>query len=115
MIKQQIVFGILIILYMVFVLRRLGSKHISVKFALLWIPLGIVMFVLDFNPDLLSWITNKMGLEIPANLVFSVGILFLLLQVFLLSTELSKQDEKVRVLAQNVALLSKKIEDEKEE
>ncbi len=114
MIRQQIIFGIVILLYLIYMFRRLRERYISIKYALLWLPLGFIMLLLDLFPKILWSVTGKLGLEIPANLVFSVGILFLLLQVFLLSTELSKQDEKIRRLAQEQALLRKEISKNKD-
>ncbi len=92
----------LITLIFIIVLLRRGS--LKEKYAVLWLAVASVALILAVFPGLLRWITASLGVEIPANLLFFVTIVVLVLVAVQLSYELSKHEAQIRRLAEEVAL-----------
>jgi hypothetical protein len=61
--------------------------------------------------DILYRISNFLGFSIPSNTLFFFGILFLILIVLGLSVITSRLSVKNKILAQEVVLLKKRVED----
>jgi hypothetical protein len=84
------------------------------RFALLWILAVCVMLVLDIWPRLAEILAGWVGIELPLNMLLFLGIFFLMLLVFGLTSRLSKVIDETKRLAQELALLKKEIETGKE-
>lgn len=79
--------------------RRLRERH-----AVWWILAGVGSLAIGIYPPALDWLARQAGIEIPINLVFfgAIGVLFLVnLQH---SGELTRLEDKTRVLAERVAM-----------
>ena len=85
-----------------FILRQRGLRS---KCALLWLPVGLVLGVLAVFPDLLAIASDRVGVYDPPNLFLVVACAFLFLVVVQFSWELSRMEERTRVLAEEIALL----------
>lgn len=78
--------------------------QLRVKFALLWMPVVVAMGILTLFPGLLDRFSIFLGVAYPPTVAFvmSTGLLFFV--TIHLSWELSRLDERVRVLAEQAAL-----------
>lgn len=92
---------------MVELLRR---RQLKEKYAVLWLAVGIGMFVLGAFPFLLNKVADVIGVKDPPNLLLFAAALLLLLVCVHLSWEASRLEEKTRTLAEELALLRQKIE-----
>ena len=92
--------------FIVWLLRRGVLKE---KYAVLWmaVALGAAFFALV--PGALRWVSDIVGVEIPANLVFFVTIVLLVLVCVQLSYELSRHEARIRRLAEESALLEQRL------
>ena len=84
-------------------IRRLKIK---LEHAIYWIVFAILLAVLGLFPELTYWLTGKLGVMSPANLIFLVIIFLLLLKVFTLSMLTSQMEDKITVLSAEIALRS---------
>ncbi|MGK0740680.1 DUF2304 domain-containing protein [Leucobacter sp. Z1108] len=98
--------ALLVIITVVEMLRRgrLRERH-----TLWWIIAGVLGLVAGVFPSLLDGIADALGVAIPVNLVFFVGIVVLFLVCLQQSSELTRLEERSRTLAENVALLESRI------
>jgi hypothetical protein len=87
------------------ILDLVRRRQLREKYAALWLVVGAGMAVLAVFPRLLDAVADRLGVADPPNLLFFVAILVLLLVIVQLSYELSRVEEHVRVLAEEVALL----------
>lgn len=89
----------------VVVLELVRRRRLIERYALLWMVLAATLLVLAIWTDLLSWTTNLVGIEVPANGLFiaAFGVAFLLLLHFSVAT--SRLAEETKILAQEVARL----------
>ncbi|HEX4701760.1 MAG TPA: DUF2304 domain-containing protein [Pseudonocardiaceae bacterium] len=95
--------GSLLVLAGIFELLR--RRQLSEKYAVLWLVVGILLVVLTIFPGLLSRISRAVGVSLPSNLLFFVGIVFLVGVALHLSWELSRLENETRRLAEDLAIL----------
>lgn len=96
---------ILSVLFVAAVVELLRRKRLREKFAVLWLVIGLATIVLAGFPQLLEFASNTVGVEVPANLLFTMSILLLMGVCLHLSLTLTKVEDQTRVLAEEVALL----------
>ena len=87
------------------VLELLRRRHLRGKYALLYLALGVVVVVFAVVPALLGKLAELVGIEVPANLLFFVALIVLLLVSMQLAYESGRLEEETRTLAEEVALL----------
>lgn len=85
-------------------------RQLREKYALVWIAVGVVMAVFAISPGLFNRLAHSMGVKNPPDLLTVGASLFLLVVCVHLSWELGRTEDKVRVLAEEVALLRHDIE-----
>ena len=90
---------------LVLVLELLRRRHLRGKYALLYLALGSVVAVFAVVPSLLSRLSDAVGVEVPANLLFFAAILVLLMISMQLAYESGRLEEETRTLAEEIALL----------
>lgn len=95
----------LAVLIIVVVLGLLLTRRLREKYAVLWLVIGVVVLVLGIFPQLLYWLTDAVGVELPANLLFAIAIVLLLGVSLHLSWELSQAEDEIRRTAEEVAIL----------
>ena len=86
------------------VLWMLLARRIREKYAVMWIVIGVCVLVLGIFPGLLIWVTRLMGVQVPANLLFTFAILLLLGVSLHLSWELSQAEDEIRRVAEETAI-----------
>lgn len=97
--------AVLILIFIVDLLRRGVLKE---KYAVLWLLFGAGALLFALFPAALNWLTRVVGVETPSNLLFFITIVLLVLVGVQLSYELSRNEAKIRRLAEEVALLEQR-------
>lgn len=90
---------------MVAILRLVRQRQLRAKYSLLWLSVGLAFLVLGVSPAVLDWAAKQVGVDYTPDLLFLVGTVFLVLMVVHLSWELSRLEDRTKVLAEEVALL----------
>lgn len=99
------VVGVVTIILLLFIMSLLRRRQLRSKYALLWLSVGIGLLPLAVVPDILLPVSRFLGIAYePATLLFT-GMAFLLMVVVHFSWELSRLEERSRVLAEEVAML----------
>jgi hypothetical protein len=88
-----------------FILELVRRRQLRAKYAGLWLVLGTGMAILAVFPELVDRTADWLGVADPPNLLFFVAILVLLGVIVQLSFELSRVEEHVRTLVEEVAML----------
>ena len=70
----------------------------------------VFVLVLDLFPVLLTKLSMALGVWAPVNMIFFLGFCFSLLIIFTLTVMLSRMAERVRKLAQAVAMNEEKLD-----
>jgi hypothetical protein len=100
----------LFLLAIVFELMR--SRRLQERYALLWLLTGLVVFVLAVWRSLLGWAADVVGIAYPPSALFVLAAFFILLVLLHYSTVISRLSEQNTVLAQRLALLERRLEEE---
>ncbi|HEY0500580.1 MAG TPA: DUF2304 domain-containing protein [Kutzneria sp.] len=101
--------GSLIVLGLIVELLR--RRHLSEKYAVLWLVIGLIILVLTFiGRDNLKILSNTLGFSLASNLLFFLAVLFLLGVTLHLSWEVSRSEEESRKLAEELAILRLEVE-----
>lgn len=103
------VLGAVTILLTLFEMLR--RHRLREKYAVIWFVLAIGALVIAVAPSLLNAASDALGLQVPSNLVFFVASLVLLGMTLQHSFELGRGEERVRTLAEEVALLRLRLDD----
>ena len=100
--------GALITLVALFEMLR--RHRLREKYALIWFVIAVGVFVVALFPVLLERATSLLGLQVPANLLFFIASLVLLILTLQHSYELGRVEERTRTLAEEIALLRLELE-----
>ena len=87
------------------VLELVRRRYLAERYALIWMIVSGGLLILAIWTDLLSWGTDLLSIEVPANGLFlaAFGVAFVLLLHFSVAT--SRLSEQTKILAQEVARL----------
>lgn len=102
------VVGSLVILLSLFEMLR--RHRLREKYALIWGIVALGALTVAAFPRLLAWATTAIGLQVPANLLFFVASLVIMVLTLQHSSELGRLEERTRTLAEDVALLQVELE-----
>ena len=106
----QILGAIASILTFVFVFSLLRRGVLREKYAVLWLLLSGAALFFSIFPQALIFVSSRLGVAEPVNLLFFVTIVLLILVAVQLSYELSRHEMRIRRLAEEVALLRDEID-----
>ncbi len=103
--RLQVVAVIVTALMFLAVLELVRRRYLAERYALLWMIVAGALLVLAIWTDLLTWGTELLNIEVPANGLFlaAFAVAFLLLLHFSVAT--SRLSEQTKILAQEVARL----------
>ena len=97
--------GVAGVVLMLVILRLVRRRQLRAKYSLLWLAVGVAFVVLGVSPGLLDWAAHRTGVAYAPDLLFLVGTLFLVLVVMHLSWEVSRLEDRCKILAEEVALM----------
>lgn len=104
-------FGIVLaVVILAIVVWMLLARKLREKYAVMWLVIGLAVLLLGIFPQLLLWLTETLGVQVPANLLFSLAIVLLLGVALHLSWELSQAEDEIRRVAEEVAISRAEIE-----
>lgn len=105
----RITLCIAVICYFILILYYLKTKVIDLKYTLLWLIAGLIMGLMIFFPELLVWFVKLLGIESNMNGLYMLCFAFILAILMSLTSIVSRQSFKIRVLLQEIAMLEKRI------
>ncbi|QIK63001.1 DUF2304 domain-containing protein [Leucobacter viscericola] len=99
------------LLVLVVVIELLRRGRLRERHTLWWLIAGGIGLVVAVFPNLLEGAAKALGVEVPVNLVFFLGILVLFLVLMQQSGELTRFEERTRTLAEHTAALEDRVRD----
>lgn len=91
------------------ILDLLRRGVLKEKYAVLWLFFAGTALFFALFPKVLNWLSFRLGVAQPVNLLFFVTIVLLVLVSVQLSYELSRHEARIRRLAEEVALLDERL------
>lgn len=103
----------------VWILYKIRKLKVKMEDSIYWIFFAGILLLFGLFPEVSYRLSDLFGVQSPANLIFLVVIFLLMEKIFTLSILVSQLEEKVSVLASEVALRSqaaeKKIKNDEKE
>ena len=105
----SLIVSVLFVAYVVFLVRNRKLRETD---SVVWILAGLAIFVLGIWVKPLIWVTELIGAKFPVSTLFFSGLIFLTFISLWMTTRISGLTEEVKELAQQVALLSGKADED---
>lgn len=105
-IRIKCVIIIVLILGLLKILGLIKKNKLELKYALSWLFLELGILIITLVPNLLNVISKALGIYNEINMLFFLGFVFIILVIFTLTMSLSRNSERVRKMAQEIALNS---------
>ena len=106
---KKIYFIVGTIIIGLYILNEVRKKRFSIKESFYWILGVLLMLVLAIFPQCIDFLAIYLGVAYPPSLLFVICILFLVLMNFRNSKRITKQQEEIVELEQNLAILKDKV------
>lgn len=106
-VKLQILIIIVILSAMLYIVDHVRKKSIDFRYALLWLFVCICVLALTVFPGLLVILSKALGIASPVNMLFFFGFCLSIVVIFTLSIALSNLTDKVKKMAQEIAIIRK--------
>lgn len=102
--RLKVIIAVCLVLGLAVIIRLISKKKLELKYALIWMLLIVGLALIIFIPGLLPALANLLGIYSVMNLVFFIGFIFAIILIFSLTMALSRNSERVRKMAQRLAL-----------
>ena len=99
----------LIIVVFIYILHYLKNKMLELKYTLIWLAAGFVMVLLIAFPELLVTFVAVFGIESNMNGLYILVFAFTITTLMTLTSIVSRQNLKIRILIQELSILEKRI------
>lgn len=105
----RIILLVLVLALLGLILTFLKRDKLSLKYALIWIFVALMLLVFALFPQLIEFLSNLCGIKTSSNFIFVLEAVFVLMLLISLSLIVSDQAKRILRLTQTVALLEKRI------
>ena len=102
--RFKIIVIVILVLALLGVLRFVQRKELQLKYSLVWLIVDVLMILVVVIPNALTNLASLMGVYSVANMLFFIGILFVLAICFSLTVALSRASDRIRQLSQKLGL-----------
>ena len=111
-VRVSIAAAIASVVLILVVLELIRGRRLKERYALLWLVTGVVLLVLAVWRDGLNTIAGWLGVSgYPPAILFAAATMFVIVVLLHYSTVLSKLDDENTLLAQEFALLRRRVEE----
>ena len=86
------------------IVNLIRKRSLELKYALTWLFLGAALLLAVLIPGLIDKFSAFVGIYNPMNMVFFLGFLFSIVVIFVLTMSVSRNSNRVRAMAQRIAL-----------
>lgn len=101
------------IIYLLLIVKLIKKRELNIYFSIFWILAGIILIValiiMLIVPGVMGKISQMLGFEVPANMVFCISIFALFYIGLDLTWKISKENKRNIKLTQEISLLKERI------
>jgi len=94
-----------------FVTNQVRTRKIKEQYALLWIMTAVLLVLVPIFVDVVDAISYALGILYPPAFIFLIALVCILLILLQFSMSISRFSEQIKVLVQEIALLTKRVEE----
>ncbi len=104
--KLQTILIVGIVLILLFILNMIRKRKLELKYSLVWLIVLTLLLIAACVPEKLQQLATSLGIYSPVNMIFFLGFVFLLTIIYVLTVTVSRLSERIRRLAQIIAMLN---------
>lgn len=108
--RAHVVVLVVGVFILVFIVRLVRRGHLRAKYSMLWLFVGVGVGAFAVFPEILDHVSKFIGIAYPPATFLLFAVAFLLVLALHFSWELSRLEDRTRVLAEDLALLAQKLE-----
>lgn len=105
----QVVGALVTVAFVAVIVRMVRKRKLRAKYSFLWLLVGFVVIATTLIPGLLEFVSAALGIFYPPAFLFLGAIVFLLFLAVHFSWELSRLEDRMRTLAEELALANEEI------
>lgn len=87
-----------------YVVRKIRKSQLQIEHSIFWVGLALIFIIFSVFPQSICLLTHLCGMVAPVNFLFLAMIFILLLKIFSMSIRMGQLEEKIKNLAQQVAI-----------
>ena len=91
-------------LSMLNIMKRVRRYKLQIEYSIFWIVFSVLLIIIAIFPKIMFWMSELLGIQSPANMVFLLVIFILIIKTFNLTLEISRLQYKMQELVQKIAL-----------
>jgi hypothetical protein len=110
--SQRVEVIVLAVVVCALVFELVRRKRLMERYAILWLVAGVTVLVLGLWKGLLTTLSHAVGVYYGPSLLFAVAFVFVLVMLVLFSMTVSRLSDQNTLLAQRLALLQQRLEQE---
>jgi hypothetical protein len=110
--RVEVIAVAIVICVLIFELIR--RKHLMERYAILWLVAAVTVLVLALWQGLLTTLAHAVGIYYPPSALFAVSFLFVLVMLMHFSTTVSRLSDQNKILAQRLALLQQRLDEQRQ-
>lgn len=104
------IFLILLLFFQIFmIINTVKRKKLTMRYASFWLFLIFLMIGIVIFPDIIFKLSELTGFEKTSNMIFLLGFFFLFYISFIITTSVSRQNEKIKLLIQELSILKESV------
>lgn len=93
------------------VLLLVRRRRLREEFTPLWVAVALSVVVVSLNFDLLRWVARLIGAWTVSSVLFFLALVFLVVFALHTSVKLSRQNQQIKSLTQEIAMLRARLEE----
>ncbi len=110
MIRIQIISIIFSLCFLGFIFEVIRRKMLKEAYALIWVFMGLFFLLLSCWQKVLKLLASLCGIQSPPAFLFLVMLTAVIMILIQYSIVISRQTDKIRCMAQEIALLKEQLE-----
>lgn len=93
-----------------YVLRKIRKSQLQIEHSIFWVGLSVIFIIFSIFPQSVYFLTNICGMVAPVNFLFLAMIFLLLIKIFTMSIRMGQMEEKIKNLAQQIAIRNNEVD-----
>lgn len=112
--RINIIIAIVLVIILIVSINQVRKKKLDVKYSMRWIACLIFFLLIDIFTNTVEKAADFVGVDVPINLLFFIGICICLMLIFNMTVQISQHADREKRLIQELALLRKELDEMKE-
>ena len=112
LLSQRVEVVVLAVIVCGLIFELVRRKRLMERYAILWLVAGVTVLVLGLWQGLLTTLAHAVGIYYPPSALFAVVFVFVLVMLVHFSMSVSRLSDENKILAQRLALLQQRQEQE---